>query len=44
MVVLAVIALASGGVLWAVAACPLGRAIAISARQNAARRDSPSAN
>jgi hypothetical protein len=39
MVVLGLIALASAGLMWAVAACPLGRAIAISAGQNAARRD-----
>jgi len=39
MVVLALIGLAGGALMWAVAACPLGRAIAISAGQNAARRD-----
>ncbi len=44
MVVLGLIALASAGLMWAVAACPLGRAIAISAGQNAARRDHGSAD
>ncbi len=39
MVVLGLIALASAAPMWAVATCPLGRAIAISAGQNAARRD-----
>ena len=47
MIGLALIALAgagaSAGLMWAVAACPLGRAIAISAGQNAARRGTSAA-
>ncbi len=34
---------ASAGLMWAVAACPLGRAIAVSDGQNAARRGTAAA-